>query len=75
MIFPCMWASGAWCEGDVWWGVLLGLEASFAVVIMVVGSRVRFIDVSWWASVYCLLSADWACLGDVFPLGVVAFGA
>ena len=75
MVVPCMWASGAWCKGGVRWGVLLGLKAFFAVVIMVSGPYVRFINVSRRTFVYCLLVAGWAGLSGMFSVRVVTLGA
>ena len=51
--------------------MLLGLKAFFAVVIMVSDPCVRFINVSWRAFEYRLLSAGWACLSGMFSVRVV----
>ena len=75
MVVPCMWASGAWCEGSVRQGVFLWLEAFFEVVLLVFGACVRFIYVSWRTLVDSLFATGWACLDDVFPFGVMTLGA
>ena len=75
MAVPCMWASWAWGQVDVRRSVFLRLKAFFAVVVMVSGSFVRFIDVSRWAFVHCLLAAGWACLNGMFPVRVVTLAA
>ena len=75
MAVPCMWASRAWGQVGVRRGVFLGLSAFFAVVVMVSGLCVRFINVSWRAFVHRLLSAGWACLSGVLSVRVVTLVA